>query len=72
MATLTMQEVQDVRRALNEFASLRHKVARLESLLASISDDGAILTIRRRNVQVVDGNIASAPTPGVSTGDTPV
>lgn len=59
MATLTMQEVQNVRRALQEVAMLRHKVARLESLLASLSDDGATLTIKGRNVKVVDGDIAA-------------
>jgi len=61
MATLTMQEVQNVRRALQEVATLRHKVARLESLLASLADDGATLTIRKRNIQVVDGTIATGP-----------
>jgi len=59
MATLTMQEVQNVRRALQEVATLRHKVARLESLLASLSDDGATLTIKGRNVKVIDGDIAA-------------
>lgn len=59
MATLTMQELQNVRRALQEVATLRYKVARLESLLASLSDDGATLTIRGRNVKVVDGDIAA-------------
>lgn len=59
MATLTMQEVQNVRRALQEVATLRHKVARLESLLTSLSDDGATLTIKGRNVRVVDGDIAA-------------
>jgi len=54
-----MQEVQNVRRALHEVATLRHKVARLESLLASLSDDGATLTIKGRNVKVVDGDIAA-------------
>lgn len=61
MATLAMQEVQNVRRALQEVATLRHKVARLESLQASLSDDSATLTIRDRNVQVVDGAIATRP-----------
>ena len=69
MATLTMQEVQNVRRALNEIVALRHRVGRLEALLALISDDGTTLTIKGRNFQVIDGNIASGHGHGVSGGD---
>jgi len=69
VATLTMQEVQNVRRALHEIVALRHRIARLESLLALISDDGTTLTIKGRNFQVKDGNIASGGDLGVSGGD---
>jgi hypothetical protein len=69
MATLTMQELQNVRRAVSEIVALRHRVARLEALLALISDDGTTLTIKGRNFQVIDGNIASGRGHGVSSGD---
>jgi len=68
MATLTMQEVQNVRRVLQEVATLRHKVARLESLLASLADDVATLTARKRNVQSVEDTVA-AGSPTSSTGE---
>jgi hypothetical protein len=56
MATLTMQEVQNVRRVLQEAATLRHKVARLESLLASLADEVATLTAKKHNVHGVEKN----------------
>jgi len=68
MATLTMQEVQNVRRALQEVATLRHKVARLESLLASVADDVATLTAKIRNVQGAEKTIAVG-SPTSSTGE---
>ena len=68
MATLTMQEVQNVRRALQEVATLRHNVARLESLVASLADDVATLTIRNRNVQGVDRTVPTG-SPTSSTGE---
>jgi enamine deaminase RidA (YjgF/YER057c/UK114 family) len=68
MATLTMQEVQNVRRVLQEAATLRHKVARLESLLASLADEVATLTAKKHNVHGVEKTIA-AGSPASSTGE---